>query len=104
MPPVFGRFVKNPHPYDKCLVDLLGLSSGDKALARNLMYDFRVGSEREKVFDTFCLTPLSGSDLRNAVVDYFYGRVRNTDNPDYIDELINADNIDSGIANIRQKI
>jgi hypothetical protein len=104
MPPVFNRSTPNPHPYDISISELLRLTPGDKALARNIMYDFRVSNIREGNLNNFCQFPLLGTGLRDAIIDYFYNRIRNQATPDYIDASLNADNIVSGIATIRQKI
>jgi hypothetical protein len=91
---VFGRNDGLPHPYD----DELSRWSAHKrlafrAMARNLMFDHRVSSQREAAFHPFANGAGRTLNLHNAVVKYHKERIQLQPTPDFLDTAINADNM-----------
>src|SRR5207245_1273167 len=97
MPPVFGRLLLSPHPYDGALSSWLGSGdSGKQSMARNVMHDHRVSEEREHRFDAFVQHPCAPGDLNRAIVDYFEEKVRRRRLPHYVYKGINENNLLTG--------
>ena len=96
MPPVFGRHIPDPHPYDKAIAAWLGMSSSYRAMARNVMHDHRVTVLREQRFGTFCSSPCTYTSLESGIIDYFNSAVRTRRLPDYVFDSLNGINILSG--------
>jgi hypothetical protein len=94
MPQIFGRKNHTPHPYGDA-VDAWRRSSqiGERAMARNIMYDHRVSELREQAFDKFVTKPCDGTILRRALDDYFKTHVRNRVLPDYVYARMNGNNL-----------
>ena len=85
MPPVFARSVPNPHPYEQALATwLLSTDASHRAMARNIMHDPRVSSEREKSFDQFVDRPVTCESLQRALVEYHKARVQTRQVPEYM--------------------
>jgi hypothetical protein len=99
MPPIFGRNIPNPHPYDTAIADWRSTSDSTfLAIARNLMHDHRVSPTREEWFDRHTDHPRTASQLSRALVDYFEDRIRTRLLPDYVYEAANRLNILSGTS------
>lgn len=107
MPPVFGRYLPDPHPYDTALNDMQrSLDDTEKALAYNLMHDHRVSREREEAFNDVLVNPTSPSkeELNQALDDYVKGTIRNLPNPHYAHCDVNARNLLNGPSRFRLKV
>lgn len=95
MPPVFDRYEQDPHPWDKVLEEWLQSSrSAYRAVAQNLKHDHRVSYEREKAFDDYGSQPRDTAALENALKDFLWERIRNPQNGEKPDFLMdhNAEN------------
>jgi hypothetical protein len=101
MPPVFGRYLPDPHPYDGGLRSMLSKTVEERAVAINLMYDHRVSLDRERAFDAFVKKPCTDLSLRRALKDYFEGKVRTRRLPHYVYSDVNAKNLLNGQAGVR---
>jgi hypothetical protein len=87
--PVFGR--RGPHRYEPALAEWIDSEDPEYCcLSLNVEHDDRVSVEREQVFDAFVAagTP-SGSDLVDALTNYFYERVQGSEIPDYFQAQLN---------------
>lgn len=105
MPPVFGRYIPSPHPYDAAIASWLSSPEiADNAMARNFMFDHRVNKEREDAFGKYVNHPCTADGLRRACVDYFYEKVRVRTLPEYVYVRVNGNNILNGHAVIPPKI
>jgi hypothetical protein len=93
MPPIFGRVVPNPHPYDASVAHWLTLDSHHRAMSRNVMHDHRVSMPREETFDVETGFPRDAGQLRDAIEDYLTARVRSALYPDYLNPHLNGANI-----------
>jgi len=101
MPPVFGRNLPDPHPYDVAISSMLSKTVGERAMAINLMSDYRVSAERERAFDSYVRRPCTDFLLRSALKDYFETQVRPRKRPDYVYNYLNGNNILNGYAYAR---
>lgn len=105
MPPVFGRFLPHPHPYDGAIATWLASSSADdRSMVINLMHDHRVNMNREQEFDKFVKRPCLATDLKRACDDYFKTKIRTRSLPHYVYKIINANNLLNGHITIRPQI
>lgn len=104
MPPVFGRSLPDPHPYDAALVSLLFATMEERAIALNLMHDHRVSPARERAFDAFVKQPCAAVHLRRALDDYFHAKVRHRKLPHYVYHAVNANNLLNGLVATRPMI
>jgi hypothetical protein len=104
MPPVFGRYLPDPHPYDGALMGMWSATVEERAVAINLMYDHRVSEDRERAFDGFVKKPCTASSLRRALKDYFEEKVRWRKLPHYVYNGVNADNLLNGQPGVRPLI
>lgn len=101
MPPVFNRFVPDPHPYDDALKDWLGTGGTygveSPAMARNFQWDDRVSKEREAQFDLgISSRPVGGAHLKTTLTNYFRTKVRHSRRPAFLDKDTNGTNIVHG--------
>jgi len=96
MPPVFGRYLPDPHPYDAALAQMRAAGEGEAAVAVNLMHDHRVSPGRESAFDTMVAAPCSADDLKLALVHYQKTRVQTRRLPHYVYDRLNGDNLLNG--------
>jgi hypothetical protein len=104
-PPVFGRRSADPHPYDPVLDECATCGEPlHAAMAQNIRYDHRVSEEREKWFDDFCGHPRSLRDLWRGVTDYFKEAIQASQDPDYIHEIRNGQNILVGGINNKRGV
>lgn len=104
MPPVFGRYFPDPHPYDDALTAMRASTADEKAVAINLMHDHRVSQERERAFDAFVKHPCTAFGLRKALKDYFEKKVRQRELPHYVYRDVNAHNLLNGHPGTRPLI
>ncbi|HYH86169.1 MAG TPA: hypothetical protein VEX60_12000 [Pyrinomonadaceae bacterium] len=104
MPPVFGRYIPDPHTYYDALTEMRASTVEEKAVAINLMYDHRVSVERERAFDAFVKHPCTAFGLRKALKDYFEEKVRERKLPHYVYSDVNACNLLNGQPGVRPLI
>jgi hypothetical protein len=104
MPPVFGRSLPDPHPYDAALASLLAATTDERAIALNLMHDHRVSPAREREFDAFVKPPCTDVQLRLALDEYFHAKVRHRKLPHYVYHAVNANNLLNGQVAVRPMI
>jgi len=64
------------------------------------MFDHRVSSERESIFDGFVNFPRNDFVLRRALKDYFEEKIRPRKLPHYVYRDVNADNLLNGSARL----
>ena len=94
---VFGKPSHGSHPYDPTLRNWL--SSDDEqlqAMARNIMHDLRVSDERADILKAKVNARIKREgkeSLRRGLDDYYYERVRQQKNPDFVNRDINEENI-----------
>ena len=96
MPPVFWRYLPDPHPYDDALTAMRAASEGEAAVAVNLMYDHRVSPKREGAFDAMVSKPCTPRDLRLALTHYQKTKVQTRSLPHYVYADLNSNNLLNG--------
>lgn len=96
MPPVFCRYLPDPHPYDDALNAMRAAGEGEAAVAVNLMYDCRVSPAREAAFDALVSTPPTADSLQVALTHYQLTNVQKRKLPHYVYEALNAGNLLNG--------
>lgn len=104
MPPVFGRYFPDPHPYEEALALMHAKTVEERAVAVNLRYDHRVSEERERAFDAFVRHPCTDYDLRRALKAYFEKKVRERRLPHYVYSDLNYNNLLNGQPGVRPQI
>jgi hypothetical protein len=91
---VFGRRTSVPHAYEGSLsVWLSGACLLSRAMARNLMHDWRVSPEREAKFDIWARHPQSTRDLMRGIMAYHRHCVSTRARPDYLYDRLNSNNM-----------
>ncbi|MEA2337645.1 MAG: hypothetical protein QOE82_1652, partial [Thermoanaerobaculia bacterium] len=80
------------------LLEMLNSSTELRALARNLMHDYRVTAPREAAARAFFTQPLTAEAFGPAIRAYKSERVRASATPDFVEDELNGPNILAGSA------
>lgn len=93
---IFGRVVADGGPLDAALAEMLASHAGDRAVARNIMFDHRVSDARVTALVSLLPTPVTSTALQDAVELYHSTKVRLE--ATFLDHGLNAENIVAGGA------
>jgi hypothetical protein len=96
MEPVSGR-ISSPVEYAAALAEMLASpKSVDRAMARNLLHDWRIGTARWEEVIRIGGVAHTALELQDAVYRYFMENVRSSREPDYLMDGLNGENIITG--------